>query len=174
VADGDDPRDLATRDAFFHHLGAVNFTGTAPPILAAQMLRLALRHPSTLAIAGSWLARTVRRVGVRRLLRYPRVRPVSFVMHRFMDAGDVQQAWELMQSGKTSDDAQIRETQERLSACHYAMAHPENGTLVPACVQHSVLDPAENAALRKLLPIAEVRSGANPSSPATEGKTSCE
>jgi hypothetical protein len=38
------------------------------------------------------------------------------------------------------------------------MAHPENGTLVPACVQHSVLDPAENAQLRTLLPIVDVRS----------------
>jgi hypothetical protein len=26
---------------------------------------------------------------------------------------------------------------------------------VPACVQHSVLDPAENLALRRLLPVVE-------------------
>ena len=36
------------------------------------------------------------------------------------------------------------------------MAHPENGTLVPACVQHGVLDPAENRALRCLLPVPAV------------------
>ena len=35
----------------------------------------------------------------------------------------------------------IRATQERLQACSYAMAHPEDGTLVPACAQHAVLDP---------------------------------
>ena len=33
------------------------------------------------------------------------------------------------------------------------MAHPETGTLVPACVQHAVLDPAENARLPELLPV---------------------
>jgi hypothetical protein len=157
VADGDDPRDLAARDAFLHHLGPVNFTGTAPPVLAAQLLRLAVRHPSTLAIAVSWLIRTVRRVGVRRLLRHSRVRPVTFVMHRFMDAADVAEAWDLMHRGQGSDDPRIRQTQERLAACTYAMAHPEDGTLVPACVQHSVLDPGENAELRRLLPIVDVR-----------------
>ena len=51
----------------------------------------------------------------------------------------------------------VRATQERLAACHYTMAHPEDGSLVPACVQHAVLDPGENAELRRLLPIAEVR-----------------
>jgi len=60
---------------------------------------------------------------------------------------------EMMQRGETATDPRLRETQERLAACHYAMAHPETGTLVPACVQHSVLDPSENAQLRKLLPI---------------------
>ncbi len=33
------------------------------------------------------------------------------------------------------------------------MAHPETGELVPACVQHSVLDPIENVALRRTLPL---------------------
>jgi hypothetical protein len=51
----------------------------------------------------------------------------------------------------------IRATQERLAACHYAMAHPEDGTLVPACVQHCVLDPEENRALRTLLPFPTSR-----------------
>jgi len=47
----------------------------------------------------------------------------------------------------------VRATQERLQACSYAMAHPEDGTLVPACVQHSVLDPQENLRLQVLLPL---------------------
>jgi hypothetical protein len=63
-----------------------------------------------------------------------------------------------MQRGIVSEIPEIRATQERLQSCHYTMAHPENGTLVPACVQHGVLDPSENQQLRKLLPIAEVRS----------------
>ncbi len=62
-----------------------------------------------------------------------------------------------MQRGQISNDPRIRATQERLAACHYAMAHPENGILVPACVQHRVLDPAENRELRTLLPIPGVR-----------------
>jgi len=53
----------------------------------------------------------------------------------------------------------VRATQERLQACSYAMAHPASGRLVPACAQHSLLDPGENAELRVLLPTVEVRSG---------------
>jgi hypothetical protein len=34
------------------------------------------------------------------------------------------------------------------------MAHPDRDALVPACVQHAVLDPAENARLARLLPLA--------------------
>jgi len=85
------------------------------------------------------------------------LRPVTYVMHQFMDAAEVKPAWELMQRGQTSTDPRIHATQERLAACHYAMAHPENGTLVPACVQHGVLDPAENRQLRVLLPLPQVR-----------------
>lgn len=80
-------------------------------------------------------------------------------MHQFMDAADVRPAWELMQRGETSADPRVRATQERLAACHYAMAHPEDGTLVPACAQHCVLDPAENRELRTLLPLPRLRSG---------------
>jgi hypothetical protein len=54
----------------------------------------------------------------------------------------------------------VRATQERLGACVYAMAHPEQGRTVPACVQHSVLDPGENRELRRLLPLVEVRQPA--------------
>jgi hypothetical protein len=158
--DAADPRDLAVRDAFFRHFGKVNFTGTPPALLAAKLLRVVVRHPSTVAVALGWLARAVRRVGPARLLR-GRVRVVTFVMHQFMDAADVDPAWEMLQRGETAQDPRLRATQERLAACHYAMAHPENGTLVPACVQHSVLDPAENAALRTLLPIIEVRAPAH-------------
>jgi hypothetical protein len=33
------------------------------------------------------------------------------------------------------------------------MAHPDDGRLVPACAQHSVLDPDENLRLAELLPL---------------------
>ncbi|WP_435059909.1 radical SAM domain-containing protein [Streptomyces sp. bgisy060] len=159
--DGGDSRDLAVRDAFFRYFGKVTFTGTPPALLAARVLRVVARHPSTVVTALRWLGRTIRRVGVLRLVRHRmRVRPVTFVMHQFMDADVVAPAWELMRRGEQAEDPGLRETQERLAACHYAMAHPENGTVVPACVQHAVLDPAENAALRTLLPIVEVRTPA--------------
>ncbi len=153
---GSDPRDLAVRDAFFRYFGPVNFTGTPVPVLAVKIALVCAAHPTVIALAARWLARTVRRVGRRRLLTQ-RIRPVSYVMHQFMDAAEVKPAWELMRRGQTSADPRIRATQERLAACHYAMAHPEDGTLVPACVQHCVLDPQENRDLRVLLPLPEVR-----------------
>ena len=98
-------------------------------------------------------------------------------MHAFMDARDVRPAWELMQRGEVSDDPKIRATQERLEACSYAMAHPETGTLVPACAQHSVLDPLENERLQELLPA--IRSAGPPApvaavhSPGPTGERAC-
>jgi hypothetical protein len=155
---GEDRKDLAVRDAFFRYLGHVSFTGTPAPLLAGQLVRVALAHPQTLTIALGWLWRTARRVGLAQLLQHRRLRPMTFVMHQFMDAVDVAPAWELTLRGETSKDPRIRDTQDRLAACSYAMAHPETGTLVPACVQHSVLDPAENVQLRRLLPLVEVRT----------------
>jgi hypothetical protein len=95
---------------------------------------------------------------VRQLIRCRhQVRPLTFVMHNFMDAAQVRPAWELMERGVVANDPAVRATQVRLQACVYAMAHPEQGRTVPACVQHSVLDAAENTALRKLLPLVDVR-----------------
>ena len=50
-------------------------------------------------------------------------------------------------------DPRLRGVQERLQACSYAMAHPDRDRLVPACVQHAVLDTQENLRLMELLPI---------------------
>ena len=165
--DGADPRDLAARDAFLDRFGHVMFGGTRPGLLAAQIVRVLLRHPGTTPMAVAWSARAARRVGLRALLRHRRVRPVSFVMHQFMDAEDVAPAWAMMQRGEASTDPHLTSVQERLAACHYAMAHPENGTLVPACVQHAVLDPVENEALRTLLPLTEIRTRTGGSRPLT-------
>lgn len=152
-----DAADLEARDAFFRYFGGVNFTGEDAPDLAGKLVRTIVRHPVLLVIVARWLARLVRRVGgLRALLRHG-VRPVSFVVHQFMDAADVVPAWELMQRGEKASDPRILATQERLASCHYAMAHPETGELVPACVQHSVLDPVENIELRRLLPIVDTR-----------------
>ncbi len=154
--DGADRRDLAVRDAFFTRMGHLSFTGTPAGLLAAQLLWVLVRRPDTILLAGAWLARAIRRVGLRALVRHRGIVPVTFVMHQFMDAAQVAPAWELTRQGRVSTEPEIRATQERLAACHYAMAHPEDGTLVPACVQHAVLDPQENAALRRLLPLLPV------------------
>ncbi len=68
-----------------------------------------------------------------------------------MDAADVREAWRLTKAGETIGDPTIRETQERLAACAYGMAHPESDESVPACVQHSILDPDETSVLAELL-----------------------
>ena len=149
--------DLNVRDVFFRYLGGVNFSGTPIPQLVVKVARVVARHPSVASTFAGWAVRTARTVGWRRLLR-GKIRPVSFVMHSFMDAADVAPAWEAMQRGESLTDPRLKVTQERLQACSYAMAHPETGELVPACVQHGVLDPSENVALRALLPLAPVTS----------------
>ena len=158
VLDEEKPADLLVRDAFFKYFGGISFSGTPLPLLLAKVARVVTRHPRAVVVALGWAARAASTVGPRRLMRH-RIRPVTFVMHSFMDAADVAPAWQAMQDGRVSDDPRIAETQQRLGACSYAMAHPETGELVPACVQHSVLDPGENVALRALLPLTPVSRG---------------
>ncbi len=160
VLDDEDPTDLRIRDAFFRYLGGVIFSGIPAWVLGVKLARVLVRHPSVGWWSTRWLVRAVRRAGPSALLRHG-VRPVSFVMHSFMDAADVAPAWESLRRGETSTDPRVAATQERLQACSYAMAHPETGELVPACVQHSVLDPAENQVLRRLLPLTPVTQGSS-------------
>ncbi|MEZ5102753.1 MAG: radical SAM domain-containing protein [Thermoleophilia bacterium] len=161
VLDDEDPRDLAARDAFFAAFPG-NFLFVSRPLMAARVLRAALRRPSLAptALGVGW--RLARRTGLRPLLGG--VRPMTFVMHNFMDAAVVGPAWELLREGRTSDDPAIRAAQERLEACAYSMAHPESDELVPACVQHAVLDPEANRALARLLPLHD-RSAALDAAP---------
>lgn len=158
ILDDDDPADLRARDAFFRYLGGMRFSGTPLPLLAVQLVRVAARHPVVVVEFASWLTRMAGKVGWRRLAQHRRIRPVTFVMHSFMDAADVAPAWAATRRGEASSDPRVAATQQRLAACSYAMAHPETGELVPACVQHSVLDPGENLRLRRLLPLTSTRS----------------
>jgi hypothetical protein len=163
LTDDEDKGDLRTRDVYFAHLAGMNFAHRSVPLLAAKLIRVAVAHPGVVAEAVRYVARRARAVGLRRLLRHRRVEPVSFTMHSFMDAADVTPAWAAMQRGEDLTDPRLAVTQQRLRACFYTMAHPETGELVPACVQHSVLDPAENVALRRLLPLADrPRAGSAP------------
>ncbi|NUR74668.1 MAG: radical SAM protein, partial [Thermoleophilia bacterium] len=108
------PADLEVRDRLFAAFGGVDFAAPRA-LLAARLTRAALRDPGVIPVAAGWAVRLIRRVGVRNLLA-GQVRPLTFVMHSFMDARDVKPAWELLRRGQLSDDPGIRATQERLQA----------------------------------------------------------
>ena len=151
LLDDEDARDLAVRDRFLAFFGGMDFDRPRAE-LAGAVARVLARHPSAVPIAIAWSLRMAHRVGWRRLIG-GRPRGFTFVVHAFMDAEVVQAAWAAMERGEAASDPEVRAAQERLSACSYAMAHPEDDRLVPACVQHSVLDQRENAALLKSLPM---------------------
>ncbi len=152
LLDDRDPRDLAARDTFLDTFGGMDFDRGVAPVLAG-CLRVLARHPRVAPSALGWACRFARRLGVTGL-RSGRVRGMTFVVHAFMDADVVQAAWQTMEDGTVPDDPEVGAARERLQACSYAMAHPETGRIVPACVQHSVLDPEENRRLATLLPMA--------------------
>ncbi len=157
LLDPDDPRDIAARDRFLDHFGGMIFGDVPAHILTIKIVRALAAHPGDIPLIIGVLRRVLRRAGgVRGLVRAARAKKLgfkTFVVHSFMDASDVAPAWDLMQRGIAGEDAKTIETQERLGACMYAMSHPGDDRLVPACVQHSVLDPLENIGLRKLLPL---------------------
>jgi len=73
-----DPRDVATRDAFFTYFGPVNFTGEPPAVLAGKIARVIARHPQVVPIALSWARRALRRAGgTRRVARELEPRPAG-------------------------------------------------------------------------------------------------
>ena len=155
LLDEDDERDRRAVDDFIAAFGGMDFVAPRA-ILAARLARGLARHPRALPTAASWARRFAARAGGLRELRRNPPRAITYVMHSFMDADRVRPAWELLQRGELSAEPAIRETQERLQACSYAMAHPESDELVPACAQHSVLDPEENARLQHELPLLEL------------------
>lgn len=160
LLDDAEPADLQVRDLYYEHFGGANLGATHPALFAVRLARLLVRRPALVGVGVRWVGRLIRRAGgMRRALGCGirgQIRPLIFVMHSFIDAEAVGPAWSLMQHGETSDEPRIREAQERLAACVYHMAHPETGELVPACVQHSVLDPGENKNLRTMLPLIEL------------------
>jgi hypothetical protein len=155
LLDEDDRRDLAARDAF---LGAFrgNAIGMPGSVRAARVARTLLRRPRLIGTGLAFARRFVRRAGGPMALRHG-LRPMTFVMHSFMDARVVAPAWEAIQRGETAADPAVRAAQERLQACAYTMGHPDTGELVPACVQHGVLDLVENRELATLLPLPRRR-----------------
>jgi hypothetical protein len=154
LLDDRDPRDLAWRDSFYASIGGMDVQAR-PALALSRLARGIARDPRFVPRTARLVARVVRRAGGVGELRRHRPRPVTFVMHRFMDQADVVPAWELLERGRMSDDPRIRETQERLQACSYHMAHPDTGRLIPACAQHAVFDPEENRRLARLLPLPQ-------------------
>lgn len=157
ILDPDEPQDLAVRDRILDRFGGMVFGGVSIPVLVVKILRMLARNPDVVPPLMGLARRIICRCGGLKALVHAAVRKKAavktFVVHNFMDAADVQPAWELMERGIDSDDPKVRETQERLGACMYTMSHPDTGRLIPACVQHSVLDPGENAGLRRMLPL---------------------
>lgn len=158
LLDPADQKDLDARDRILAHFGGMYFGGTPHWVVAVKAARALLAHLRDVPVILGFGRRLARRAGgLRRIIsavRSGRLSFRTFVVHNFMDAADVAPAWDLMEKGVASEDPKTREVQERLGACMYTMSHPETGRLVPACVQHSVLDPAENAGLRKQLPLS--------------------
>lgn len=161
VLDENNGEDLKTRYIFYEYLGGIHW-GAPLSLLLPRLARVLASHPHLVLTGARWLGRQIHKVGgiyaVALAIKRHELRPMTFVMHRFMNAEDVQPAWEMLKRGEMSTDPRILETQERLQSCFYAMSHPETGEIVPACVQHGVLDPAENGELVQLLPLPKRRS----------------
>jgi hypothetical protein len=145
LLDDRDPRDLAARDRFMSTFGGMDFDRSRW-VVAGACARVIARHPMAVPTAAGWAWRLIRRIGMAGL-RQGRPRGMTFVVHAFMDAAVARRAWESMEAGVDCDEPEVRAAQERLRACSYAMAHPQEGRLVPACVQHGVLDQDENRRL---------------------------
>lgn len=159
------PADVRARDIIMNRIGNIVLM---PDVLAFKFLRVFLRRPWLIIPAVLWCLRIIARAkGIWNIIRHGGIRPVTVVMHRFMDAEDVRTAWDLMEQGVVPTDdrvtkagPRIQETIERLQACSYGMAHPDTQQVVPACVQHSVFDPDLNVKLASTLPLKEKANAA--------------
>ena len=150
LLDEDDPRDGSALASFLDAYGGMDF-GAPRHLLALRLVRGAAGHPRVIPRVAGAASRALGRMGGARAALGSRPCPVTFVMHSFMDAAVVVPAWEALERGEVSDVPEVRAAQERLSACSYAMAHPEEGRIVPACAQHAVFDPQANRRLVELL-----------------------
>jgi len=149
-----DDRDAHDREFVATALEAFpgNLIGLDRVSAGVRLLRSAAASPAVVPQAARWLGRFVERAGGAGALRGG-VRPMTFVMHQFIDATDTAAAWQHIEMGTRADDDRILAAQERLEACAYIMSHPERDKSVPACVQHAVYDPGENRELVELLPL---------------------
>ncbi len=160
VLDEDSAADRRFLEAFLAAYGGMDFAA-APALTAARLVRGAVSHPVVVPQAARFAAGLVQRMGGPLHVVRHRPRSQTYVMHAFMDARLVRPAWEALEAGQTAHaDPEVQATIERLQSCSYAMAHPEDGRLVPACAQHSVLDIDENRRLLVELPMAGAAAAA--------------
>ncbi len=156
LLDDTDPRDHRAVDDFMTAFPG-NFAHRKPLETVVRVARSLASHPrvvpSTLGLFGRFAQRSGGLVQDWRTLQ-----PVTFVMHQFIDADDTAAGWEHIKAGTRATEPNILEAQERLEACAYSMGHPDTDELVPACVQHGVLDPHENLELAQLLPLPTRRA----------------
>lgn len=166
LLDPSSPADLAVRDLYLSRYGGLTLDASRPGLVVATLVRAFLRRPWHAAPLLGWAFRAVRRAGgparVAQCLRHGEVSALNLVVHAFMDADVVAAAQRATAAGVPAEEPDVRAAQERLAACSYHMAHPDTGELVPACVQHSVLDPDENKRLAVLLPMPRRRPGIEP------------
>lgn len=153
------PADEHARDLVMKHVGNIVLPSR---LFTIKLLRIFIRRPWLLYHFLSWVVRCVRRAGGLIALITRGLHLTTVVMHRFMDADDVSVAWQLMENKISPDHPdvsrhgpRIRETMERLAACSYGMARPQENRVVPACVQHSVYDTVDNRKLAKDLPLSK-------------------
>jgi len=151
LLDDTDPRDHAAVSAALEAFPG-NFALRGRGESAVRLFRSLAAHPTVVLHMARWAARFVERGGGARQ-KWWHAKPVTFVMHSFIDAADSAAGWEHIQAGTRATKPRILEAQERLEACAYGMGHPETGQVVPACVQHGLLDPIENRELLELLPL---------------------
>ncbi|MDH3679863.1 MAG: radical SAM domain-containing protein [Acidimicrobiia bacterium] len=159
LLDDDDDADRRMVETWFDAFPG-NFILRSKALSTLRYGRSIARRPGVVGELAAWAGRFGDRAGGRRQPWW-RLKPVTFVMHRFIDAADTAAAWDHIQAGTTATEPRIVEAQERLEACAYSMGHPETGQLVPACVQHGVLDPEENRRLAELLPLPTRRDRAS-------------
>ncbi len=120
-----------------------------PWLSGIVFLRALLHRWEWFCSFAKWGGRFIHRVGFLKLLLNT-IQPMTFVMHNFMDAETVSEAMHWNEKQAWSPAPKIRAAQERLKACIYSMAHPESKQLVPACVQHGLLDFEINEKLRRI------------------------
>jgi hypothetical protein len=106
LLDEDDPRDARVLTDFLSAFGGMDFQ-VAPALLATRTARAVARHPRVVPSAAGWARRAIARAGgVRALLRTP-PRPMTFVMHAFMDARVVRPAWEAIRRGEVAVQPEV-------------------------------------------------------------------